>query len=278
MSITPAVTETAYALIGANLGPFATVWPYSADSDVEVYVDFANGAGPQLQGGGNYTLVDLIPLSTGGNVTLAAALLPGAGAWAAGSVVILKRGTPASQPSTFGELNPFSPSAMESAIDNLARQIQDVAASLARALLFPLGGAGATLPDVSVRAGQILGFDAGGNPTVLPPSAPNSLTLLTLPGLIPVAIATALQSGGRYYGTQIGGVTHTLPAPAIVPDYAVVEFWSGANAAANPIIFQVAGGGNIVAAGVISASVEINTNNIKVTFAKFGGVWNVIGS
>lgn len=274
MAIDPAVTETTYALAAANLGPFATLWPYDADSDVTVYVDFADGNGPQAIGGGDFTVTDLIPLLNGGDVTLSAGLLPGA-AWAAGSRVTLKRATPESQPSTFGELDPFSPAAMEAASDNLARQIQDQGDTLARAIVAPLGEAGMTLPDASRRAGLFLSFDNLGNLTVSPiPPLPTGTAAFT-----PLAAGATLEVGQRYLCDSSGGpLTLTLPAVGTVADYDALEIWSGASAAVNAITVDVAGGGQIEAQGVLAAAIELNTNSTTITVAKFAGVWNVIGS
>ena len=46
MTVAPTTTETVYELIGENLGPFNTVFPYATASDIKVYLD--NGVGPVL--------------------------------------------------------------------------------------------------------------------------------------------------------------------------------------------------------------------------------------
>lgn len=168
MTVAPVATVTIYALAAANLGPFNTAWPYAADADVTALLDL--GAGQALlEQGVDYTLTDIPPtLTGGGSILLNAALLPGV-AWPAGARVILRRATPEGQPSAFGELATFSPQATEQALDNLARQIQDLAASELQALTFPFGETGFTLPDAAQRLGMVIVFDPiTGAPALMP--------------------------------------------------------------------------------------------------------------
>ncbi|MGH6972300.1 MAG: hypothetical protein ACREEQ_11880, partial [Caulobacteraceae bacterium] len=164
MTVAATTTETTYALAGSNVGPFSTVWPYAADADVTVYVNLGAGAGAaptQL-----FDLVDAGGLPASGNVTLNASLVP-AGGWGAGASVTLKRATPLSQPSAFGELASFDPANIEAALDQVDRQVQDLGSSVQRAVLAPFGEVGVTLPPLAEREGDVAAYDANGNPSVI---------------------------------------------------------------------------------------------------------------
>jgi hypothetical protein len=203
MTVAPVVTETIYALAAANLGPFATVWPYAEDADVDVYVDIGAGFVQQFSGVG-FVLADVPPtLTNGGTITLNAALLV-AGAWPAGSKVAIVRSTSEGQPSAFGELAFFSPQASEAALDNVSRQLQEIGQALRRVLSLPYSEAGFTLPDAALRLGMALTFDpVTGLPTLSPlPQAFTPYPVLTAPPPAPGAwqiyIDTAL--GPRIWG------------------------------------------------------------------------------
>lgn len=156
MAVAPVVTETPYALAGAGLGPFSTVFPYAMAADVQVWLD--TGAGPGLlAAGADYTLTETPPsLEAGGEVTLSAVFLVG-GVWPAGSALALIRLTPNSQPSVFGEIDTFSPSASEAALDNVERQVQEVRTALQHGVRTGPGEAGYVIPDAAARANKLFG-------------------------------------------------------------------------------------------------------------------------
>ena len=90
MSIAPATTETSYQLIGTNVGPFSTVWPYDP-ADAPVVATLNTGvAVTTLAEGTDYTVLAPTPLTTGATVTLSIALL-NSGDWPAGAVLTLSR-------------------------------------------------------------------------------------------------------------------------------------------------------------------------------------------
>jgi hypothetical protein len=189
MSLAAILPSTVYALAGAATGPFATVFPYEAASDVVVYLD--TGAGAALLAlPGDYSLVAANSLASGGNVTLTAG--PAGGAWPDGSTLTLQRATASGQPSTFGEAAGFSPQVCEAALDHIARQNQDLAARIARALMTPIGEPLLVFPDAAQRASKVLSFDATGQvmlatgQTSLPVSALGAQVLMaeTIPEML----------------------------------------------------------------------------------------------
>jgi hypothetical protein len=140
MTVTAISTETTYALNGATLGPFNTVWPYRVASDVTVELDIGDGNGARLlTQGADYTLTAFNPtLTNGGQVMLAAHLLT-TPAWAPLAQVALARFTPRSQPSAYGEQVGFSPQSSEQALDNVERQVQELTTEFTRALVVEQG-------------------------------------------------------------------------------------------------------------------------------------------
>lgn len=135
MTVAPVVTETTYALAGVNLGPFATVFPYATESEVQVWLTKGAGVASVQLGAGDFTIAGGTPLVNGGNVTVSAAQLALAGgAWPAGYTVTMVRASAMGQTAALGEAIGFSPKSMEDALDFEERQIQDSRGSLARAL------------------------------------------------------------------------------------------------------------------------------------------------
>lgn len=197
MTVAPtAATTTVYALTASNLGPFATVWPFAEIADVDAYL-LMNGAQTKLFNGSDFTVSGGTPLIVGGQVTLSAALL-NAAPWPAGAHLALSRGTASGQPSAFGEVTGFSPAASEAAIDNVARQIQELVDGQDRALSVPIGETAPTLPVASARAGKYLAFDGAGVPyavagTLLAGAAAIDLSNVN-PAII-LALATFLAEG-----------------------------------------------------------------------------------
>ena len=166
MTVQPVVTETVYALTGTTLGPFNTVWPYNAPSDVNVSLSYAAnyGAGQwrSLTQGVDYTLTAYNPsLNNGGYVTLASSVMDPSGSWQAGAQVILYRVTPKSQPSSFGEAVGFSPQASEQALDNVERQVQELGAQVSRSLRVNPGLQVTT--GISNEPYTLIGTDVNGN-------------------------------------------------------------------------------------------------------------------
>lgn len=163
MTTPAAVTETVYLLIGANLGPFNTVWDFADDAEVRAAIDHGDGTGwHALNQGPDFTVASVSPLATGGMVTLSNALLAGAGAWPANARLGIFRSTTLGQPSSFGEALGFSPAASEAALDTVARQVEDVAAKAARAISVGYGEGGFQVDPVATRKSQVAVWNADG--------------------------------------------------------------------------------------------------------------------
>lgn len=171
MTIAPAVTATSYAIGGgASLGPFATVWPFEDADDIAVWLYGVAGPPALLTLGTDYTVSAPSPLTGGGNVTLASAVLATYGTttpgqWNAGAQVVLCRQTSADQPTSFSALGEFDPTLFEAALDHIDRQVQEIDTTVgARAVLAPPGDSLTDLPVAALRENMLLGFDGAGNP------------------------------------------------------------------------------------------------------------------
>lgn len=132
MTVAPTGTETVYVLIGTNVGPFATVWPYAGAADISVHIVVGDQA-TLLSEGTDFTVTGATPLVNGGAVLLNAGLVP-AGGWASSTNVCLSRASQTGQPAALGEAVGFSPKGYENALDFVDRQIQDLWGPSARAL------------------------------------------------------------------------------------------------------------------------------------------------
>ena len=200
MTVTAALTETVYALTGSSLGPFSTVWPYNAPSDVTVQLDVGDGNGPRLLAqGADYTLNASSPtLTNGGSVTLASHVLVEP-TWNLGALVAIVRSTPRSQPSSFGEAVGFSPKASEQALDNVERQVQEMSATLRRAVLYDYGEGGVVAPTDPLALwtndanGKLTDFGYGASNVLIGTDNNGNLKLWTPPNFPP---AVHIDGGG----------------------------------------------------------------------------------
>jgi hypothetical protein len=198
MTVAPATCETVYQLNGANLGPFATGFPYEDQADVAVFVDMATGP-IQLSIGVGYTLVATggDSLANGGAVTLAAGVLGALPSWPTGSRIILDRATPEDQEAALGEASAFQPTDYEAALDHLARQVQDLKMLFGRTISGDPGDVFAALPPAATRAGFLLGFDGSGDPTpvqsqaALFPVTAQRATIAPIAGVVTIDLRVA---------------------------------------------------------------------------------------
>lgn len=235
MTVAPVITETVYALAGSSLGPFNTVWPYAEDADVSAYLDY--GPGPQLlANGSDYTLADLVILETGGQVTLSGNLLVN-GAWPAGTILTLARGTAVGQPSSFGQSQALSPLGMMAAIDNLSRQVQELKTAEGRMVGAAYGEGGFNLPPAATRQGKLAFFSAGTGQLVGMSAALFTVTeqqtvfgTLVLAGAAQIAGAAEwiLTLGCNAAGDAGGGVYKRMGGAPVAPTRASFQSDDGA--------------------------------------------------
>lgn len=219
MSVNPATTETNYNLVGVNVGPFNTVWTCGDPSELSVTLNIG-AALQQLVAGTDYTVVSVDPLDNGLQVTLNAGLT-GAG-WPDGASVTLRRTTPNGQPASFGEALGFSPAAAEAALDNLARQMQELDTRLGRAVRAAPGDSLRVLPLRTARILSVMGFDAAGDTEVIPLAdlsrgpkgdpGGNAMAvgLFTGIGGIAVPVGTDLIQTSGYGATGVGAARYSL--------------------------------------------------------------------
>lgn len=296
-----AAAETVYALIGAALGPFATVWPYAVPSDVTVHANYNDGTGEQLLvQGADYTLAASNPtLTNGGNVTLAGYLLANhGGVWPAGAQIAIARLTPRSQPSTFGEAVGFSPQASEQALDNISRQVQELTTQMRRTVRVDYGETPPLIGSVANSAlwgvdagGNFLNFIYGGNPgqlvgtdingalTFYPAPIPGAGSGVgpQVPGLIASNGVQLLPWSIWSVRTLLGAFSGTLPkrstiAPGAWLMVADAEYHAGVN---NYTVNAFAGD-QISARGVLANNWKLALSNQVGLFLNGATSWTVI--
>jgi len=150
---------------GAALGPFSTVWSYAAPEEVLVVIEVDGVEGEPLALGVDYTVLG-VPREAGGStgeVTLRGAALPGGGWQVLGEHrLILRRRTNRSQSTPYGQVEGFRPRVVEISFDDLVRQVQELTALVARAVLGQAGERGLNLPAPGLRGdGRYLTFKDG---------------------------------------------------------------------------------------------------------------------
>jgi hypothetical protein len=147
-----------------------TVFPYSfpifAASDLVVY-----RAGVRLALGTDYT-VSGAGQTAGGSVTLTSGAT-------AGASIILLRDTPESRTSDYVDGGDFRADTINTDLDRLVAMVQQLARDIGRAVrLADLDPAAALAALPVSRAGQLLGFDGAGNPTMVPVTSAGPGTFL----------------------------------------------------------------------------------------------------
>ncbi len=108
---------------------------------------------------GQYTITGL-GLDAGGSVTITPAI-------ASTFNVVLERRVPYTQLTDIVNQSGFYPEDVERQFDLNVMQVQQLKEILDRTVKFPIGEVGGVLPAETARAGMFLGFDAGGDVTVL---------------------------------------------------------------------------------------------------------------
>lgn len=110
-----------------------------------------------------------IGAGSGGNVVLSSTgfLAASGGNLPAGWAIVVRRSVTFAQPSQLGNQAGFAPAAIESALDYLAMQTLQLQDAVAHCVQTPIDDYATPSQNVSVaslRANQLLGFDASGNP------------------------------------------------------------------------------------------------------------------
>lgn len=149
---------TSVALSGTDVGPWDTVWTYGASGDVAVWIKSPGVAAVRVETA-DLTVTGAEPLVSGGEVQIAADLVPDAG-WADGAFAYIVRLTPTGQTAAVGAMGAVNLAVIEAVLDRLSRQTQDQGVEVRRSLKAPLGETLNDLPDAATRAGMVLTFDA----------------------------------------------------------------------------------------------------------------------
>lgn len=155
---------------------------------------------------------------------------------AAGVEILIRRIVPLTQLSDYVENDPLPAATLEADFDLMAMGLQQLESDKDRTLRVPEGEVVGSmiLPLKSVRASQILGFDAGGLPVVLSQLDQSAMTVTPSPGGTPRFlgdlfgdILNVKNFGAAGDGTQ-DDTAAILAAVASAPLYAAIYFPAGA--------------------------------------------------
>lgn len=168
MTVSTQATRVAYAGDGGSVA-FAVPFPFFDPADLEVIArETATGVETPTALGADYTVAG----GNGATGTVTAAVPPPVGTeW------VIRRRTGRVQGTDYVPHDPFPAESHERALDRLTLIAQELDEDSGRALKLPKGEAGApaTIPARPVRAGHLLGFDAGGAPIAVAGTAPGLL-------------------------------------------------------------------------------------------------------
>jgi hypothetical protein len=168
MTVSTQATRVAYAGDGGSVA-FAVPFPFFDPADLEVIArETATGVETPRALGADYTVAG----GNGATGTVTAAVAPPVGTeW------VIRRRTGRVQGTDYVPHDPFPAESHERALDRLTLIAQELDEDSGRALKLPKGEAGApaTIPARPVRAGHLLGFDAGGAPIAVAGTAPGLL-------------------------------------------------------------------------------------------------------
>jgi len=230
MTVTAQTTEIKLAGNGVQTAfAFSFQIPYQADGVTPAVVVTAIDASGNITTktyGVDYTISG-VGGTSGGVVTMTTAP-------ASGTYVVIQRALAYTQPTAVSNTS-FYPHYVETGLDTVEFQIQQLATETGRSLVLPPGETAAQLPSAVARAGLGLGFDANGNPTTIPvgsmvssgtqayvrtkyiaSASQTSFAVVYYVGLIEVYINGVLQTSGDY--TAVNGTTVVLAVGATAGD------------------------------------------------------------
>jgi hypothetical protein len=180
---------TSRAQYGTNgtTGPFAVPFYFLDSTHLGVVYTTAAGVITTLTLTTNYTVIG-VGVPAGGSITL---VTP----YAAGGTISIVRNVPKTQLTDYEPGDAFPAAAHEQALDKLTMIAQQIDEQGSRSLRVPEIGVLPELPGAADRAGKLLSFDSGGNPTVTAPSAGTATALA-----LDLADTTTLTDGDAMIG------------------------------------------------------------------------------
>lgn len=235
MTVETQATKTVYVGNGAS-----TVWTYGflIPMALELRVSLVNNSSgnASIINPVNYAVTG-IGVTAGGSVTYPLSGSP----VGTGFSLVLERVMPYTQEITFANQGAAYPADIEDGLDILTLQIQQLADTQRRSIVFSVADTVAqTLPLASARANLQLGFDSLGNPIAVAGILPNvqvssamipvvtaattadALTALGLPGaLLNLLIPSGVEWDYNAGGTAPTGFVYPIgqPCTSIYPDY-----------------------------------------------------------
>lgn len=208
MTISNSVSDVTYTGNGA-----ATTWDYdfyipSQNELIVTVFDEGDSAGTVINSS-DYSVTG-IGSQNGGTVTYPLSGSP----LTAQQTITIQRLIPYTQPTSFSNQGAFYPETVEDALDWLEMQIQQINTQSDRYLRVAINDPPVeALPQVSARAGQMLGFDSDGNPIAAQPS--NALVSSAMQPVVAAATLALARAAMGIINPVVEDVTGTVsPAAA----------------------------------------------------------------
>jgi hypothetical protein len=159
---------------------------------------------------------------------------------------------------------------VDSAFNRIEAKVQENRRDIDRAFLSPLGDSPAEFASASDRANKQVFTDADGNFVFLT-GAP--LVGSGVNAFVDISAAAALHFGARYWFVTAGGaVTATVDALSGAASGQALEFFTGDDAAANPVTIQMSGADQLTVDGQTGGSAQFAIPNATYVLRKLGAV------
>lgn len=245
-----AVTSTtpyAYYVGTGSVDDYDFTFPVLSQTDLGVYVTDTSGAVTTYTLGIDYTVALAGNGANGGTVTLSAGNLT------SGYKIAILDQTPLTQPTVLTTSTIVRPTTVQTALDRLARQIQQVNLKADRAMRMPVHENMTGLLDVAEdRKGRMIYFsDVDGSPTLIPKPFDDS-------------------------GAVGGDLTGEYPDPNVISASHADGFWVGPTDPGGAEKLRVNGDASV--SGSLTASNVSGTNTGNVTLAAIGSTPNANGA
>ena len=188
----------------------------------------------------------------------------------AGDLVQVYSTLPASRDRAHAANGQIRTDTLEGDADSFQAQLQELRRDLDRTFVAPMGETPAAMPAAAARANMGVFTDADGNLVFLP-NAP--AVGVGVQAYIDLAANGAMSFGKRYwFVTAGGGVTGTVDPLGAVASGQALEFFTGDDAAINPLTVQMSGADQLTVDGQTGGAAQFNIPFATYVLRKLGGV------
>lgn len=272
--------QTVKTIVGGNGAQTTFSYSFPVPNNVDYELIYTDSSGNESTIAiSNYSITG-IGTDTGGTFTYN----PGTGPIAAGTTLTFVREVPYQQLTNFSNQNTYNPEVLESALDWIVMQIQQVEEQVSRCLAVPIVEESlSALPSAEARANLLLGFDQNGVPIATAGGSgtpPNSQDLYVLLAGVPSASQLMLQAVFNRVVVFPAGFSgsHAVCGTAPTADAVINILYNGAQvgtltytAGHTTGTFALTGGLSTAAGGILTAvapsSADATLANVSFTLS-----------